>query len=122
MPRKFNRVRAASVLVEATLKSDKEVALAYGVSVRAIEYWRQRLKRDEELQQEYRRMAQVKLAQWVSQIPDSLELAIGFISSAARSGDVRDPKMVVAMSGAISVLSEVLVVQESIAARNESAS
>lgn len=122
MPRKFNCVRAAAALVEATLRTDKEVALAYGVSVRAIEYWRARLRTDEELQQEYRKMAQEKFKQWVSEIPDSLELAIGFISSAARSGDVTDPKMVEAITGAISVLSEVLLVQESIAARNEPAS
>lgn len=122
MARQFNAVRAASALVEARLKPDKEVALAFGVAVRTIEYWRQRLRTDQELQREYKKMAQIKLAQWVSEIPDSLEMAIGFVTSAARSGDVTDPKMVAAMSGAISVLSEVLMMQESIAARNESAS
>ncbi|NJR63194.1 MAG: hypothetical protein HC769_33085 [Cyanobacteria bacterium CRU_2_1] len=117
MPRKFNYVRAAAALVEASLKSDREVALAFGVAVRTLEYWRHRLKSDEVLQQEFRKMAQEKLAQWVSEIPDSLGMAIGFITSAARSGDVTDPKMVEAMVGAISVLSEVLVLASAIEQR-----
>jgi hypothetical protein len=119
MPRSFNYTRAAAALVEACLKPDKKVALAYGVSIRTIEYWRSRLKTDPLLQREYKKMAQEKLAQWVSTIPESLELAIGFISVAARSGDTTDPKMVEAITGAIATLNEVLMIQESIASRGQ---
>jgi hypothetical protein len=117
MPRKFNCVRAASALVEATFKTDREVALAYGVSIRTIEYWRARLRTDTELQQEYRKMAQEKFKQWVSEIPDSLELAVGFIASAARTGDTTDPKMVEAITNAISTLNDVLIVQSALEKR-----
>lgn len=117
MPRKFNRMRAAAALVEAMLKSDKEVALVYSVSIRTIEYWRHRLKTDSELQQEFKKMAQEKFKQWVSEIPDSLELAIGFIASAARTGDTRDPKMVEAITNAIATLNDVLIVQAALEKR-----
>jgi hypothetical protein len=118
MPKKFNYVRAAAALVEASLKPDREVAKAFGVAVRTLEYWRHRLKTDEVLRQEFRKMAQVKLAQWVSEIPNSLELAIGFIASAARTGDTTDPKMLDAVTNAVSVLNEVLIIHESIAQRS----
>jgi hypothetical protein len=121
MPRQFNYIRAASALVEASLKPDKQVAQSFGVSVRTIEYWRQRLKTDLILQQEYRKMATEKLAQWVSQIPDSLELAIGFVASAARTGDTTSPEMLKAITGAIATLNEVLVVQESLSQRKGAA-
>lgn len=110
-------MRAAAALVEASLKSDREVALAFGVSVRTVEHWRHRLKTDTELQQEYRKMAQEKLSQWVSEIPDSLELAIGFIASAARAGDVTNPDMVKAITSAIGTLNEVLIVQSALQKR-----
>lgn len=117
MPRQFNRVRAASALVEAVLKTDRQVAIEFGVSVRAIEYWRSRLKVDEELQGEFRKMANDKLSQWVGEIPDSLAMAIGFIASAARSGDVTSPEMVNAMTRAIATLNEVMMVQEAMSLR-----
>jgi|GEM_PF-1305060 hypothetical protein len=119
MPKKFNYVRAAAALVEASLKPDREVAKAFGVAVRTIEYWRHRLKSDPELQREFRRMAQAKLAEWVSEIPNSLELAIGFIGSAARTGDTTDPKMVEAITAAVATLNEVLIIHESIAQKKQ---
>ncbi|MDX2212507.1 MAG: hypothetical protein SFY66_04380 [Oculatellaceae cyanobacterium bins.114] len=117
MARRFNATRAASALVEATLKPDRQVAIEFGVSVRAIEYWRSRLKVDEELQREFRKMANDKLSQWVGEIPESLELAIGFIASAARCGDTTNPDMVKAMTGAIATLNEVMLVQEAMSSR-----
>ena len=122
MSRSFNYQRAAAALVEASLNPDKQVAKAYGVSIRTIEAWRLRLKTDERLQREFRNMAQEKLSQWVSTIPESLELAIGFVASAARSGDTTNPDMVKAITAAIATLNEVLMIQESIASRKNGAS
>lgn len=119
MPRHFNQTRAASALVEATLLPDRQVALSFGVSVRTIESWRYRLKHDEALQREFRQMAQEKLSRWVSQIPESLELAIGFIAAAARAGNVTDPDMVKAITAAIATLNEVLVIQQSLNDRQD---
>jgi len=64
-------------------------------------------------------MAQAKLAEWVSEIPNSLELAIGFIGSAARTGDTTDPKMVEAITAAVATLNEVLIIHESIAQKKQ---
>jgi len=119
MPRHFNQTRAASALVEAALLPDKQVALSFGVSIRTIESWRYRLKHDEMLQREFRRMAQEKLSKWVSKIPESLELAIGFISTAAITGDPTNPDMVKAITASIAILNEVLVIQQSIDRRDE---
>ncbi|MBD2462267.1 helix-turn-helix domain-containing protein [Oscillatoria sp. FACHB-1407] len=119
MPKRFNVVRAASALVEATLKTDKQVSIEFGVSIRTIEQWRSRLKVDEELQREFRRMANEKLSQWVGEIPNSLELAIGFIASAARTGDTTNPDMVKAITGAIATLNDVFVIQAAIQQRQQ---
>jgi hypothetical protein len=64
-------------------------------------------------------MAQEKLKQWVSEIPESLELAIGFIASAARTGNTADPKMVEAITYAIETLNEVLIVQAALEQRSK---
>lgn len=117
MPQEFNLVRAAAALVEASLKSDREVAAAFGVSVRSIESWRSRLTWDERLQGEVKKLADQKLGQWVSGIPKFLEDAIQFVRQAAQQGDPTDPEMVEAVTTAIATLNEVMVVQDAIAAK-----
>ena len=117
MPRTFNTTRAASALAEANLKPDREVAQAFGVGVRTIEYWRNRLKWDEQLQQEYKAMSKGKLNHWTTKIPDCLDSAIDFIMKAAETGDPTNPEMVRAVTGAIGMLNEVLIIQDAIAAR-----
>jgi hypothetical protein len=117
MPRQFNYTRAAAALVEAQLKSDAEVAAAFGVSVRSLETWRVRLSWDEALQVEYKRMAKGKLETWVSKIPDCLDGAIAFITRATTEADPKDPDAVRAITGAIATLNEVGIIQEAIQQR-----
>lgn len=119
MPRIFNRRRAAAILVEATLKRDREVAIAHGVSVRSIESWRSRLRWDGELNELYVQLLGNAVADWLSQIPGTLEEAIAFIKAAAQQGDVKDPKMLSAVSDAVATLSEVLLIQEEVKARRK---
>jgi hypothetical protein len=115
--RVFNRVRAASALIEAVFKPDKEVALAFGVSVRTIEYWRSRLKTDEDLQREYRKMAQEKLAPWLSEIPDVLDQAVSFLSVATKTADPTNPDAIKAITGAIATLSDLQIIHEALRER-----
>jgi len=117
MPRTFNATRAAAALAEANLKTDKEIAIAYGVSIRTIESWRSRLKWDAELQEAYRLMTTSKLSHWTSKIPDCLDRTIDFITKAAETGDPSNPEMVKAITGAIGMLNEVQIIQEAIAAK-----
>jgi hypothetical protein len=113
----FNVTRAAAALAEASLKPDQEVATPFGVGVRTVEAWLNRLQWDEQLQQEYKAMTQGKLNQWTSRIPGCLDKAIDFIIKAAESGDPTNPEMVKAMTGAIGMLNEVQIIQEAIAAK-----
>jgi transposase len=115
MPRTFNTTRAAAALVEAALKPDREVARGFGVGVRTIEYWRHRLKTDEALQREYRKMANEKLAQWITEIPEVLDGAIGFLKRATEIADPTDPKCIDAIVGALSTLNEIAIIHESLA-------
>jgi hypothetical protein len=117
VPRTFNVSRAAAALAEANLKTDKEIAIAYGVGIRTIESWRSRLKWDAELQEAYRIVTTSKLSHWTAKIPDCLDRAIDFITKAAETGDPTNPEMVKAMTGAIGMLNEVQIIQEAIAAK-----
>lgn len=119
MSRHFNSTRAAAALVEACLKPDQEVAQAFGVSVRTVEYWRYRLKTDAELQQAYKAMASEKLAQWVTEIPEVLDGAIGFLKRATALADPADPKAIDAIVGAITTLSDLQIIHESLQQKRE---
>jgi hypothetical protein len=117
MPQTFNYLRAATVLLEASFKPDKEVAKVFGVGVRTIESWRQRLKTDPLLRQEFKKVSQQKLTRWQTKIPDCLDRAIDFIMKAAEQGNPADPEMVKAIILAITQLNEVLIISEAIEAR-----
>ncbi len=108
MPEQFNRTRAATVLADANLTKDRLAASRHGVSVRAIEEWRRRLKRDPELRAEYDRL--VNARDWSLQIPIALSSAIAYIERASHSNDIT-PELVTAISGAVATLNEVLLVQ-----------
>lgn len=119
MSRRFNLTRAASALIETLLKPDREVATAFGVAVRTIEYWRQRLKTDEDLQREYRAMAGEKLARWITEVPEVLDGAMGFLKQAVKVADPSDPKAIDAVVGAVSLLSDLQIIYESLARKQQ---
>lgn len=108
MPQQFNRTRAAVILADAALTKDRLAAQRHGVSVRAIEEWRRRLKRDPELRQEYDRL--IAARDWSLQIPNALTSAIAYIERAGATPEIT-PDLVTAISGAISTLNEVMLVQ-----------
>jgi len=119
MSRRFNVTRAAAALVEAALKPDREVAVAFHVAVRTIEYWRQRLKTDEDLQREYRAMVGEKLARWITEVPEVLDGAMAFLKQAVSVADPSDPKAIDAVVGAVSLLSDLQIIYESLARKEQ---
>lgn len=119
MPRRFNVTRAAAALVEAALKPAREVAAAFGVAVRTVEYWRQRLRTDEDLQREYRAMAGEKLARWITEVPEVLDGAMAFLKQAVNVADPSDPKAIDAVVGAVSLLSDLQIIYESLARKQQ---
>jgi len=119
MSRRFNVTRAAAALVEAALKPDREVAAAFHVAVRTIEYWRQRLKTDEDLQREYRAMVGDKLARWITEVPEVLDGAMAFLKQAVSVADPSDPKAIDAVVGAVSLLSDLQIIYESLARKEQ---
>jgi len=117
MSRHFNVSRAASALAEASVKTDKEIAAAYGVGIRTVEAWRSRLSWDTELQEAYKTVTASKLSHWTSKIPDCLDRAIDFLMRSAEQGNPCEPDMVKAITGAMAMLHEVQIVQEAIATK-----
>lgn len=120
MPRKFNHTRAAAALVEAQLKGDREVAAAFGVSIRSIESWRARLEWDDQLKAEYEKLAPAKTIQWQSRIPDVLDKAIAFLGQTFEKGDPTNPELVKSVTAAIATLNEVAIVQAVITKKEQS--
>ncbi len=108
MPEQFNRTRAALILADASLTKDRLAADRHGISVRSIEDWRRRLKRDPQLRQEYDRL--IAARDWSLKIPNALASAIAYIERASSTPEIT-PELVTAISGAISTLNEVMLVQ-----------
>lgn len=99
----FNYLRAAQALSMADFEELEDVAVRFGVTVRAIQYWRKRLEHDEELQQEYRKASDAKIAEIAKvvpvqilnvaeRIPRSIDRILDFLNTCFDELDPGDPE------------------------------
>jgi hypothetical protein len=122
MSKTFKRDLAASILVEALYTTDKETCEKYGVSIRSLQNYRQRLATDAQLALIFARRQKDSYSLWVDEVPIALFKAIRFIGHAADSVDSdpnyrKNPMVIEAVSGALKLVAEVHFANQVISAR-----
>lgn len=128
MSKSFKRELAAAILVEALYTTDKDTCEKYGISIRSLQNYRQRLATDAELALIFARRQKDSYSLWVDEVPVALFKAIKFIGQAADSVSVdanyrRNPMVIEAVAGALKLVAEVHFANKVITARliNENA-
>ena len=117
MPRKFNHERAATILAEAALIGDEKAADNHGVSVRSIQNWRARLKRDPVLVESFTAKTQAATTDWADGLGDTIKAGIDFLRRAANQVNPMDPDAIFAVVGAVKVLAELEMTRKVLDAR-----
>lgn len=120
MARKFNYERAASALLEALLGGDQTAAEKYGVSIRSIQTWRQRLGEDAHLVEFFAIKRRAFEDGWAEELGVPIRAAARLITEAAASADAvtkRNPEFIHAIAGALKICAELKIVSKVIDAR-----
>ncbi|MCE5419172.1 MAG: hypothetical protein JJ713_00050 [Acidithiobacillus sp.] len=108
---------AATVLVECLYSDDAKIAHRYGITVRTIQNYRARMRKDARLSQIFAAKKAAFEREWASELAPAIREAIKFLQQAARSADPGDPEAIHAVAGALKILSEVSMTREVINAR-----
>lgn len=114
---KFDRDRAAKILIDAATLGDAKACEKWNVTVRTLQNYRQRLAGDPELSQVFAEKKALQDKTWADEIPEMLKAGIDFLKRAAQEAEARDPDAVHAIAGAVKIVSEVQAMRKVIDAR-----
>lgn len=116
----FDTDKAARVLIEAALTTDKEAAARFGVAARTVRHYRKRLKEDAELAAVYQNYVKLAIGEknleqsvvnWVGQLNDTLSVLLTSMQNAA-VGLEPSPESLEAISKAFAVVGELHTARE----------
>lgn len=114
---KFDRDKAAKIVLDASLMGDRAAADKWGVSERTVRHYRQKLDSDPEFAEVCQEKKAVQDAAWADEIPSAIASCIDFLKRASQSCNVNDPDAVHAIAGALKILGETSMTREVISAR-----
>lgn len=122
MPRELRKELAATVLVEALYGTDKVACAKYGIGVRSLQKYRQRLAEDPELADLFARKKNAYDKAWIDEAPAALRSAILFIKESADAcrADAayrKNPLVIQSIAGAMKLLAEVQLTSRIVEAR-----
>lgn len=101
---KFNPERAAAILLEAQLTTDKAAVENHGISARTLFNWRERLYTDETFSDIFRRKKELSERDWASSLAPAIRDGIDFLARAGREANHKDPEVIHAIAGALKIL------------------
>jgi hypothetical protein len=114
---RFDRDKAAKILVDASTMGDAAAALKWGIAAETISRYRRKLESDPELSKEIKAKKRLQDQAWADDIPAALTAAIDYLKRASQDADTRDPDAIHAVAGAAKILSEIAITREVIDAR-----
>jgi hypothetical protein len=114
---RFNYDRAAAVLVEAAYFGDKAAADRYGITVRSVERYRERLDDDIELSAFVTIKKQEFEDRWAEELPAAIRASIRFLAKAANEADHKDAQTIYSVAGALKILADVTLTKRVLDAR-----
>lgn len=122
MSKRLKRELAAAVIVDALFSTDKAACERYGISLRSLQNYRQKLAEDEELALIFARKKAEFDKTWVDGLPGALRSAIQFIadsSEAARADPnyKKNPMVIQAIAGAMKLCADVYLTSRVVEAR-----
>ena len=103
---KFRPERAAGVLYDATLMSDRQACERWSISRSTLQNYRRRWATDPGLQAKLDEYRERRAQAWAERLPEALEQAVLFLQRAARQVDPTDPEAIREVTKAVQVLSE----------------
>jgi len=103
---KFRPERAAGVLYDATLMSDRVACERWSISRSTLQNYRRRWATDPDLQAKLDEYRERRAQAWAERLPETLEQAVLFLQRAARQADPTDPEAIREVTRAVQVLSE----------------
>jgi DNA-binding Lrp family transcriptional regulator len=113
--------RAASVLADATVLSDRDVAKKYGIHRNTVLNYRKRLETDEALRQAYAsKIALIKSSEtWESMVPDALKAGLRAMMECFDALDRSDPDSLEAIVKSLSAISEIRITLDMIQTKTD---
>ena len=102
--RKFNPERAASLLLEAELSTDKAVLEKHGITARTLYNWRARLHEDAIFSDIFRRKKEAVEREWGAALAPAIRDGIEFLARASKEADHKNPEVIHAIAGALKIL------------------
>lgn len=109
--------RTALILAESIFLGDRRVAQKWGVTVRTVQNYRQRLRTDDELSLICSVKKKELLDSWITELPAAMRAGTDFIIRAAQESDPKDPNAIHAIAGAMKILAEIGLTKEIVDAR-----
>lgn len=104
--------RAAIILVQAAFYGEKQTAKEWGIHPNTITNYRKRLANDQELVEIFNEKKAAFEADWFSEIPGTIKIALNFIKQAAREANHKDPDVIHAVAGAMKIAAEIGLTKE----------
>ena len=104
---KFKLERAAGVLYDATLMSDRQACERWGIARSTLKSYRRRWATHPDLQAKLDEYRERRAQAWAERLPEALEQAVLFSHRAARQADPAAPEAIREVTRAVQVLSEV---------------
>ena len=101
---KFNPERAAAILLEAMLTSDKAAVENHGITARTLFNWRERLYSDSTFSDIFRHKKDAAERDWASSLAPAIRDGIDFLARAGREANHKDPEVIHAIAGALKIL------------------
>jgi hypothetical protein len=117
MAKRHNLQQVASILVESAYYGATPTATKYGISVRTLQRWRERLDGDRSLQDEFERVRSIFEREWATDAIAAIKAGLHFLTKAAQTVKASDPAAIHAVAGGIKIASEMLIVREVLDAR-----
>ncbi len=117
MSKQHTLQQMAGILAEAAYYGDSQTAAKYGVSVRTLQRWRERLAEDQSLQAAFERARAAFEQEWASEAIVAIKAGLQFLAKAAQTAKASDPAAIHAVAGGVKIASEILTVREVLDAR-----
>jgi hypothetical protein len=118
----FNRELAAAALIEAVFTNDDAASSKYGISLRTLRGYRQKLHSDAELAGLFHTKKALFDRAWADDLVKALKGAALFIAEATETARTNekcktDPNMIAAMAGALKLCADVHLTSKVLDAR-----
>lgn len=110
------------ILCDAVVMGDRPAAQKWGLTIRSIITYRQRLETDEKLRSYVKTLQEKQEADWLGKIPDVLAEGMAYLSEAFTQNrsngiGVLNPETIAALTGAIETLADIDMTRKIIAER-----